>query len=620
MNHPIEWRTASPLWNAALENEGDGRLFQPAILRFANDTFMETLEETLQANPSTLRDFVARHEQWDNEDVGWLSNANQTPKKTMKLYQPAHGRFYLIAANLVCRIPGLPDRVVDTANEEKASFVLRRRVTDGDNGVTEYGWVTGGEQLLFQLELTFQSDLDASSDIPANLQQAFLDKKHPIHQGATISIEKENERWLIKDSENKQVYAIRKEAGKLNVYGERRGWAPVSSGEVLDNEERLPLFPMNFKENDQPRHLLAGFIPVASRETYQASPRLSPLNVPGAQLQRDSLGDPRFAEFETSVTGAINLRSAVGEPGNADSVKIKAEEGRGILLFICLDFAIFIEKHLPEVWDAITDRSWSGAASAPKGIFFNTLNSADFVTGVTWVEALEAAFDQKEAILAGGAPTAGSGIAILINPLTIQQIRNAINQLGILQKIDTTYQLNPAFEGEVKNALGPYQKPQGAADPVESPKLDTDNSAKYVIRCVYERPHCKGLFKPVVSRPSQPFRLTGFFDPEAPARQLNITMPIDTSISGLRKFPKKVSFLISKELRRQMARVEGLKLGSLDEGDVRDEDSGINLGMICSFSIPIIAICALILLLIIVNLLNIVFWWLPFFRICFPKR
>jgi hypothetical protein len=40
--------------------------------------------------------------------------------------------------------------------------------------------------------------------------------------------------------------------------------------------------------------------------------------------------------------------------------------------------------------------------------------------------------------------------------------------------------------------------------------------------------------------------------------------------------------------------------------------------MICSLSIPIITICALILLLIIVNLLNIVFWWLPYFKICFP--
>ena len=41
--------------------------------------------------------------------------------------------------------------------------------------------------------------------------------------------------------------------------------------------------------------------------------------------------------------------------------------------------------------------------------------------------------------------------------------------------------------------------------------------------------------------------------------------------------------------------------------------------MVCQLSIPIITICALILLMIIVSLLNIVFFWLPFFKICLPR-
>jgi hypothetical protein len=40
--------------------------------------------------------------------------------------------------------------------------------------------------------------------------------------------------------------------------------------------------------------------------------------------------------------------------------------------------------------------------------------------------------------------------------------------------------------------------------------------------------------------------------------------------------------------------------------------------MICSLSIPIITICALLLLMIIVNLLDIIFRWVPFFLFCFP--
>ena len=46
--------------------------------------------------------------------------------------------------------------------------------------------------------------------------------------------------------------------------------------------------------------------------------------------------------------------------------------------------------------------------------------------------------------------------------------------------------------------------------------------------------------------------------------------------------------------------------------------SGLQLGMICSLSIPIITICALLLLIIIVFLLDFIFRWIPFFLICFP--
>jgi hypothetical protein len=41
-------------------------------------------------------------------------------------------------------------------------------------------------------------------------------------------------------------------------------------------------------------------------------------------------------------------------------------------------------------------------------------------------------------------------------------------------------------------------------------------------------------------------------------------------------------------------------------------------GMVCSLSIPIITIVALILLIIFVILLDIIFFWMPFFQICLP--
>ena len=109
-----------------------------------------------------------------------------------------------------------------------------------------------------------------------------------------------------------------------------------------------------------------------------------------------------------------------------------------------------------------------------------------------------------------------------------------------------------------------------------------------------------------------PFRFASFFDPDAPARPVQISLPVDTSQAGLRAFPSNVSILVSKQLRAQMQQVK-----ELDE--TRAGKQPFDLGMLCTLSIPIITICALILLMVIVALLNIVFFWMPLFKICLPK-
>jgi len=83
----------------------------------------------------------------------------------------------------------------------------------------------------------------------------------------------------------------------------------------------------------------------------------------------------------------------------------------------------------------------------------------------------------------------------------------------------------------------------------------------------------------------------------------------------------------------QVARAKGLGLidlvrsvlpwplhKDLDVGDMGpcSKNDPNQLGMICSLSIPIITLCALILLLVMVALLDMIFAWLPFFAICFP--
>src|SRR5262249_5583670 len=126
------------------------------------------------------------------------------------------------------------------------------------------------------------------------------------------------------------------------------------------------------------------------------------------------------------------------------------------------------------------------------------------------------------------------------------------------------------------------------------PKLDPRDEARYVVRCVYERPQCGPLHDPVVSARSADFAIGSDFDLDAPAREIQIALPLDTSPGGLRKFRKNVSFVLSDQLQKQMSAVKGLQ-ETLD-GDVGGQSWGI--GFICSFSIPIITLCAFFVLMI----------------------
>ena len=166
------------------------------------------------------------------------------------------------------------------------------------------------------------------------------------------------------------------------------------------------------------------------------------------------------------------------------------------------------------------------------------------------------------------------------------------------------------------------------------PVMNINGPAWFVIRCLFERPNCGPLQPMVVSDATEPFQMAGFFDPDAPARPIRIALPIDTSPAGLRKFDKNTAFMISDVLCGQIDRAKSLGLGDLvrsvlpwplhkdldvpDTGHCNTDPPEMSLGMICSLSIPIITICALILLMIIVSLLDIIFKWIPYFIMCFP--
>ncbi|HEX8114102.1 MAG TPA: hypothetical protein VF516_40505, partial [Kofleriaceae bacterium] len=120
--HQVQWVTASPLWPTAHRDRAV--MQRPAILRFTSDRFMAELLAELAAQPEAIGDRLATdsHPSYREPAPGEAS----TTTDHLKLYQPAHGHFYLVASSLVCRLPGLPDHAVDRGHDEQAGFVIRR--------------------------------------------------------------------------------------------------------------------------------------------------------------------------------------------------------------------------------------------------------------------------------------------------------------------------------------------------------------------------------------------------------------------------------------------------------------------------------------------------------------
>jgi hypothetical protein len=119
--------------------------------------------------------------------------------------------------------------------------------------------------------------------------------------------------------------------------------------------------------------------------------------------------------------------------------------------------------------------------------------------------------------------------------------------------------------------------------------------------------------KLVWSKFSDPFRIAAWY--ESAGRSLApVPLPDPTDRNFLKNAKPNCAFAVPASLMNAMSQssLSGLSSGSAPSGP------GISLNWICGFSIPLITICAFFVLNIFLSLLNIVFFWLPFIKICIP--
>lgn len=600
MERHIEWTSPAALWDQfnGPTSDSQRRVFRtPAILRFATDDFMQDFISVMENDPRRAAGLLAVPETWRKPAAetevprvkGGLAGALERartvavrklearqgivrtapwndgpPALPLKFYQPAHQRYYLVTATLICRTVGLPDRAVDTTKQEKATFVIRM------------------------------------------LQPP---------PGASV---------------NPDPLACE----ELALVGDE--WKPVSDGATLvEGETQYPLSPFTYHEVDgRRRRVFNGLIPVARREALvaaktpnpDATPALTPIDARQMMLKNQVLSPwAQLTEVAKLAAQQVATVDEAPDPNDVAATRTTANEQiQTISWYVILDLDQWLEENLSTVRDAVIANSSSGLSGA-KLTAFQTLqgisrNGSSLITALNTVRASRNQLESVKTVYRTGS---GDWPAFPFRFVEADQVNFAADS---------------AQRASLETALvGALDQPLPGVVPV-APRAVALASATvhrqpwFTVRCVFERPQCTGVKPAVVSDPTAAFQMAAFFDPDAPARPIRVAMPTDTTPAGLRKFDKNTAFVLSDVLCGQFSAMRGLGFGDLiravlpwplhkDLGVTPSsctDGGGLSVGMVCSFSIPIITLCALILLMIIVKLLDIVFFWLPFFQICLP--
>lgn len=178
----------------------------------------------------------------------------------------------------------------------------------------------------------------------------------------------------------------------------------------------------------------------------------------------------------------------------------------------------------------------------------------------------------------------------------------------------------PALDAEIAAALASalsvtlmnrFEAVAGAAGRYDDP------DARYVLRAfVRLKPDGRCPARTVWSAYSPAFVIAPWYEGGG-APPVQVALPDPTDKAVLKKLRPNVAFTVPASLHDLLA---GDPQDLLD--GKKPAASGLKLGWICSFNIPIITICAFIVLNIFLSLFDLFFRWMMFIKVCipFPKK
>lgn len=529
------------------------------------------------------------------EPWAWQREDRFSPHdNSLVLRQPTHRSFYLISCEVVCDRLGMP--ALDPLRIVSAGFVIRRV-----GGSSEQAWMLDeGEPVGWQ-------------DAPGGLRDPDLNRRMccngVLRRGPT------DPAYTGEETHPMHVAAARDPAGKRRtvLYGfiplggfhylrtpaGQSPFDPADEQRVNDFAARQLPWPYGFRDIKPTREGVSAGL--TGRPT-RAAPGGPSRRVWRSRYERaveDGRPGDEFFELLRLLVNRYHL-------GEADRPENEALER----------FASGLHFTDPVAWAAARRRGArhldQGVRSGLRGA--RTLSLLDYLQScltagesnplVQWFAEQELRIDRD-----------GSLAAATLDPLPRAP---GDDRSGSFRD---TLLLESADAQELRQLLGARfrSQTQSVAGEIPMPKFGQSPADIYQIVPFVRVKDDTGRERIVWAEParrSMRFRVAAPLDPEA-SRPAMIQMP---GLGDLKRgLAKGASILVPPDTQRLLDALK-LKKGASEDVVPDPVPSGPVLGVqwICSFSLPVITLVAMILLMIMIALLNIVFWWLPWVRICLP--
>jgi hypothetical protein len=486
--------------------------------------------------------------------------ATRTAARVLKLFQPVQRQFHLAVIEAWCDTAGTPR--IDPARVDSAGLVLRRMRSDATGSYLE-GWMKAGGRLRGWARVHEHTE----SAAPLAAQRLM---RRPV----SPSIDRELTRFALEREESlldEHVIPLFTAPPDVCVEAKKTlfyGLVPTSSAEIAD----VPVDPGQ-----------------ALGEDFG----------PGSKSFTDHLVDPLRGQAMSFVLGGETMQpewfEAAEMPGDDKPAGLPASHWTTLLTptgALGMKRFILLLRQLAGEFDAF------GTSAEARAVFAE-------------LEAIRLPLVLREFETVPRTVAAGSFLQLASRVLLERDPAATPPEMPVSW---------PALDEPARARLADALSRAVAkrfADVKRQPGRFDEPGARYVIRA-FVRLKAEGTCPPrtVWSAYSEPFVIAPWYEGDG-APPVQVPLPDATDRDLLKSLKPNVAFVVPPPLQNLLS------------GNPKDMLEGkgstggnLTLGWICSFSLPIITICAFICLNIFLSLFDLIFRWMFFIKICipFPKR